>query len=92
MLPATITNINQAFKEIKVMYQETLETECRSAARRAMKEVVETRMHNAVDAHLEQMRAAGLPDRRNGCFCSHLVTEVGDLELRIPRTRIFRRT
>ncbi len=89
MLPAAITNINQAFKEIKHMFHESLETECRSAARRAMKEVVETRMHNAVDAHLEQMRTAGLPDRRNGCFSSHLVTEVGDLELRIPRTRTF---
>jgi len=35
------------------------------------------------------MRAEGLPDRRNGSFPSHLVTEVGDLELRIPRTRRF---
>ena len=33
-----------------------------------MKEVIEGRMYNAVDAHLEQMRAAGLPDRRNGSF------------------------
>jgi transposase-like protein len=46
-------------------------------------------MHNGIDAFLEQMRVAGLPDRRNGSFPSHLVTEVGDLELRIPRTRTF---
>jgi putative transposase len=52
-----------------------------------MKEVLETQMHNSIDAHLEQMRAAGLPDRRNSSFPSHLLTEVGDLELRIPRTR-----
>ncbi len=63
MLPATITNIHQAFKEIKSMAQETLETECRFAGQ-AMKEVIESRMCNAVDAHLEQMRVAGLPDRR----------------------------
>jgi transposase-like protein len=89
MLPATITKIHQAFKEIKHMAIDTWEEECRLAARRAMKEVLETRMHNTIDAHLEQMRAAGLPDRRNGSFSSHLLTEVGDLELRIPRTRTF---
>jgi transposase-like protein len=89
MLPATITKIQQAFKEIKHMAMDTWQEECRFAARRAMKEVIETRMHNSIDAHLEQMRVAGLPDRRNGSFSSHLLTEVGDLELRIPRTRTF---
>ena len=89
MLPATITKIHQAFKEIKHMAIDTWQEECRLAARRAMKEVLETRMHNTLDAHLEQMRAAGLADRRNGSFSSHLLTEVGDLELRIPRTRTF---
>ncbi len=89
MLPAAITNIHQAFEEIKQMAHETLEAECRHAARQAMKEVIENRMYNAVDAHLEQMRTAGLPDRRNGSYPSHLLTEVGDLELRIPRSRTF---
>jgi len=89
MLPATITNIHEAFKEIKHMAIDTWQEECRLAARRAMKEVIEHRMHNGIDAFLEQMRAAGLPDRRNGSFGSHLVTEVGELELRIPRTRTF---
>ena len=89
MLPAAITNLHQAFKEIKHMAIDTWQEECRLAARRAMKEVIEYRMHNGIDAFLEQMRAAGLPDRRNGSFGSHLMTEVGDLELRIPRTRTF---
>jgi transposase-like protein len=89
MLPATITEIHQAFKEIKHMAIDTWQEECRFAARRAMKEVLETRMHNTIDTHLEQMRAAGLADRRNGSFPSHLLTEVGDLELQIPRTRTF---
>jgi len=89
MLPAAITNIHEAFKEIKHMAIDTWQEECRVAARRAMKEVIEHRMHNGIDAFLEQMRAAGLPDRRNGSFGSHLVTEVGELELRIPRTRTF---
>jgi transposase-like protein len=89
MLPATITKIHQAFKEVKQMAIDTWQEECRFAARHAMKEVLESRMHNAVDAHLDEMRAVGLRDRRNGGFRSHLLTEVGDLELRIPRTRRF---
>jgi transposase-like protein len=89
MLPAAITNIHQAFKEIKHMTVDTLQEQCRVAARRAMKEVIEHQMHNAIDAFLDRMRAVGLRDRRNGSFPSHLVTEVGELELRIPRTRTF---
>jgi len=89
MPPVAITKIHQAFKEIKHMAIDAWQEECRFAARRAMKEVIETRMHNSIDAYLEQMRMAGLPDRRNGSFSSHLLTEVGDLELRIPRTRTF---
>jgi transposase-like protein len=89
MLPATITNIQQAFKEIKHMAMDTWQEECRLAACSAMKEVIEKRMHNAIDVFLGQVRAAGLRDRRNGSFLSHLQTEVGDLELRIPRTRTF---
>jgi putative transposase len=89
MLPATITKIPEAFKEIRHMAMDTWQEECRFAACRAMKEVLESRMYNSIDTHLEQMRAAGLPDRRNGSFPSHLLTEVGDLELRIPRTRTF---
>lgn len=89
MLPAAITNIHKAFKEIKHMAIDTWQEECRLAAHRAMKEVIQNRMHNAIDVFLGQMRAEGLPDHRNGWFPSHLLTEVGDLELRIPRTRRF---
>jgi transposase-like protein len=89
MLPATITKIQQAFKEIKQMQCDTWEGDYRPAARDALKEVLEFRMDNAVDAHLEQKRTQGFPDRRNGSYPRHLLTELGDLGLRIPRTRTF---
>jgi len=89
MLPATITKIQQAFKEIKYMQCDTWEGDYRPAARDALKDILEHRMGNAVDAHLEQKRAGGLPDRRNGFYPRHLLTELGDLLLRIPRTRTF---
>jgi len=89
MLPATITKIHQAFKEIKSMHCDTWEGDYRPAARDALKEILEYRMDNAVDTHLEQKRAQGFPDRRNGSYPRHLLTELGDLGLRIPRTRTF---
>jgi len=89
MLPATITKIQQAFKEIKHMQCDTWEGDYRPAARDALKDLLEHRMGNAVDAHLEQKRAEGFPDRRNGFYPRHLLTELGDLGLRIPRTRTF---
>ena len=89
MLPATITKIQQAFKEIKHMHCDSWEGDYRPAARDALKQILEFRMANAIDAQLEQKRTQGFPDRRNGSYPRHLLTEIGDLGLRIPRTRTF---
>lgn len=91
MLPgtATITSINQAFKEIKHFGAQDWQGDYRSAARQALKEILEHQLHNRVDEYLEQIRNQGLSDRRNGYFGRHLLTELGDLELSIPRTRTF---
>ena len=88
MLPVTITNIHQAFREIKhFAHSEQWEGEYRGAARQALKEILETRMHNTLDAYLSQARDQGLADRRNGSYPRRFLTELGDLELQIPRTR-----
>ena len=87
MLPVTITNIHQAFREIKHFVCDQWEGDYRGAARQALKEILETRMHNTLDAYLSQVRDRGLVDRRNGSYPRHLLTELGDLELHIPRTR-----
>jgi transposase-like protein len=89
MLPATIESIKQAFKEIKSFCIEGWEGECRTAARLALKQIIETRMRNWVDAALQELLAQDVPDRRNGYFPRHLLTELGDLPLWIPRTRTF---
>jgi transposase-like protein len=87
MLPVTITNIHQAFREIKHFQSDQWEGDYRKATRQALKEILETRMHNSIDAYLSQVRDRGLSDRRNGSYSRHLLTELGDLELQIPRTR-----
>lgn len=89
MLPATIVNIKQAFQEIKHFCIDAWEGDYRPAARQALKQILETRMHNVVDEHLERLRAQDIPDRRNGSYSRHLLTELGDVLLSIPRTRTF---
>jgi transposase-like protein len=87
MLPVTITNIHQAFREIKHFDWSQWQGDFRTEARQSLKEALEDRMHNSIDAYLSQVRERGLVDRRNGAYSRHLLTEVGDLELQIPRTR-----
>ena len=89
MLPATITSIRQAIQEIKSFGCEDWEGEGRVAARQALQQVLEHRMHNLVDEHLMQMAVQGVPDRRNGYYGRHLLCELGDLEVQVPRTRTF---
>jgi transposase-like protein len=59
----------------------------RRAAGAALKGVLEGRMAAALDRHLAEMAARGEADRRNGSYCRHLLTELGDIELAVPRTR-----
>lgn len=54
--------------------------------RRALKDVLRTPMHGWVDRALSEVQAQAIADRHNG-RPRYLLTEVGDLELAIPRTR-----
>lgn len=89
MLPAVIASIEQAFKEIKTFCVDSWEGEYRTAGRAALKEILQDRMNHWVDRTLQELRAREISDRRNGYFTRHLLTEMGDLELAIPRTRTF---
>jgi putative transposase len=44
-------------------------------------------MRDRIDRHLEEMGRREVLDRRNGSFSRHLVTELGDIELHVPRSR-----
>lgn len=89
MFPTTIQSINQAFREIKNLDIDTWEGDFRTDSKTAMKNLIESQLHNQIDTYLEGMQRQGIPDRRNGYFHRHLVTELGDLELQVPRTRTF---
>ena len=61
----------------------------RRAGGRALAEIFEGRMTEAIDRHLEEMAARGRADRRNGSFSRWLLTELDCIELHDPRTRRF---
>jgi transposase-like protein len=61
--------------------------ECCQAGREAMTEVLTSRMTEVIDRILEEAERREQVDRRNGSYCRHLLTQLGDLELEVPRTR-----
>ena len=59
----------------------------RVTSREAQKGILEGRMKSYIDRRLEEIHFRGDVDRRNGSFSRHLLTELGDIELCVPRTR-----
>ena len=58
-------------------------------ARKAVKAILEERMHHSIDSYLGELACRGGEDRRNGSYSRHVLTELGDLSLGSPRTRYF---
>lgn len=88
---ATIASLPMAFAMVKAMQADGLEwgEGYRQLGREALAEIVEGRMAEAVDAWLDGLGIDDRPDRRNGHYRRHLLTELGDIELAVPRTRRY---
>ncbi len=84
-----VESLPQAFEIIKEMNSHPTEWEAdyREAGRKALSEILEGRMKDWINNYLEEIGRRGGEDRRNGYFSRHLLTELGDIELNIPRTR-----
>lgn len=82
-----VWSLPQAFKVIKEMnlFPER-DSDYRFAARDALVHILEDRMEDRLERYLQEM-GRRLSDRRNGYFSRHLLTEIGDIELSVPRTR-----
>lgn len=87
----TIDSLPAAFEMMKTMRAEGLEwsRDYRAAARRAVRDMLQDQMAQMIDRHLDEMARRGEADRRNGGYSRHLLTELGDIELSVPRTRRF---
>ena len=83
---ATAITVSEAMKEVKAF---EWEGDYKGATRAALKEVIERGLNNARDEYLAELasRDSAEEDRRNGYYPRHLLSAVGDVELKIPRTR-----
>ncbi|HKT17871.1 MAG TPA: IS256 family transposase [Stellaceae bacterium] len=87
----TIRSLPRAFEVVKGMQAQGLEwgEGYRPLGREALAAVVQSQMGQAIDEHLERMASLAEADRRNGSYRRWLLTELGDIELAVPRTRRF---
>jgi transposase-like protein len=86
---ATVRNVNRALKEINAF---EWEGDYRAEARNRLKILLEERIDEELGQYLgrarHERREEGDPeDYRNGSYLRHLLTEIGDLILQIPRSR-----
>lgn len=86
---ATIESLPRAFQMMKAMQGQGIEwgEDYRHAAGAALKDVLAGRMAAGIDRHLADMAARGAADRRNGTYRRWLMSELGEIELAVPRTR-----
>ena len=82
----TVRQARRVFKELNLHGIEVAE-EMQEAARKAYKDIIEDRMNNYIDGYLGDTDRLGGVDRKNGCYGRHFLTELGNIELAIPRTR-----
>lgn len=87
----TIRSLPGAFEVMKGMQAQGLEwgESYRGLGRDAIGAILRGQMERAVDEHLDRMASLDEADRRNGSYRRHLLTELGDIELAVPRTRRF---
>ena len=84
---ATASNVSRALKEINAF---EWEGDFKPVARQALKQLMEKRLEEEMAQYLglsRYERAVDRPDYRNGHYVRHLLTEMGDLELLVPRSR-----
>ena len=88
---ATIESLPMAFEVVKAMQADGLEwgEGYRPLGRKALTEVIQGQMTEAVDRWLDSLDGLAMRDRRNGCYARQLLSELGDIELSVPRTRRF---
>jgi putative transposase len=89
MWKATVRNVRRAFKEVNAF---EWEGDYRPAAREALKKILEDEVDKEVEQYLgrgwyERRGEGSREDYRNGFRIRHLLTEIGDLVVRMPRTR-----
>ena len=86
---ATVRNVNRALREVNAF---EWEGDYRPAAARRLKELLEERIDEELALYLgrakhERREAGDREDYRNGSYVRHVLSEVGDIIVQMPRSR-----
>jgi len=76
-------------KEMNILSEDEWTGDYRQSAKDAVASFLADRMAEKCDAHLAMTQVQGIPDRRNGSYMRHLLTELGDVSISVPRTRTY---
>lgn len=90
-MQVVIKNISQAMKMVKEMNttcREEWSDSYREIGRKAIGDFLVDRMKDSITDHLNRL-PEGVSDRRNGSYYRHVLTEIGDILLSVPRTRTY---
>ncbi len=84
---ATVRNVNRALKEVNCFQWEG---DFKALAKESIKKILEDRMEAEIVEYIgveSYQRDNNRSDYRNGSYTRHLLCEIGDLTLSVPRTR-----
>jgi len=87
-----IKNLPEAMNLVKEMHLRSDDEwtgDYRIAAKDAIAQFLKDRMDERVTHHLSYAHECSISDRKNGSYLRHLLTEIGDVLLTIPRTRTY---
>ena len=76
-------------KEMNLTSEDEWSGDYRSSARNAIASFFTDHMAQKLRVRLADNEARGIPDRRNGHYMCHLLTELGDVAISVPRTRTY---
>jgi putative transposase len=91
MMHVVVRNLSQAMKMVKEMNvgnKEEWSDSYREIGRQAIGNFLRNRMKESISDHLNRL-PEGVSDRRNGSYQRHVLTEIGDILLAVPRTRTY---
>jgi putative transposase len=91
MMQVVVRNLSQAMKMVKEMNagnREEWSDSYREIGRQAIGDFLRNRMKESISDYLFRL-PEGVSDRRNGSYERHVLTEIGDILLTVPRTRTY---
>lgn len=90
-MQTVVKNLSQAIrmvKEMNVTCREEWSDNYREIGRQAIGDFLTNRMKESIADYLSRL-PEGVSDRRNGSYQRHLLTEIGDILVCVPRTRTY---